>query len=160
MVCYTDSFTATLLLIYATCICPHLEYAHQLWDPFASKGGQSLEAVQKFPCKVCLKIWDLTTSPCYNYSTSPHCQFVVTISNLPPCTILLMAILQAYLCKITLCTTIVIQLTLIYARTNYMYYSFVPNVVYTWNNLIKSSPCISTSKSSLLYCFYQAHVLY
>ena len=48
-----------------------------------------------------------------------------------------------------------------YARTNYLYYSFVPNVVHAWNNLpyfIKTSPCISTFKSSLLYHFYQAHV--
>ena len=47
-----------------------------------------------------------------------------------------------------------------YARTNYLYYSFVPNVVHAWNNLpyfIKTSPCISTFKSSLLYHFYQAH---
>ena len=47
-----------------------------------------------------------------------------------------------------------------YARTNYLYYSFVPNVVHAWNNLpyfIKTSSCISTFKSSLLYHFYQAH---
>ena len=49
----------TLLLIYRTCIKPHLEYACQLWDPFLNKGMQSLEAVQKFACKVCLKQWDL-----------------------------------------------------------------------------------------------------
>ena len=60
MVCsWADS--NTLLLIYQTCIRPHLEYMYacQLWDPFLNKGMQSLEAVQKFACKVCLKRWDL-----------------------------------------------------------------------------------------------------
>ena len=37
----------------------HLEYACLLWDPFLNKSMQSLEAVQRFACKVCLKQWDL-----------------------------------------------------------------------------------------------------
>ena len=49
----------TLLLIYRTCIKPHLEYACQLWGPFLNKGMQSLEPVQKFACKVRLKQWDM-----------------------------------------------------------------------------------------------------
>ncbi len=56
---YSWADTNTLLLIYTTCIHPHLEYSCQLWDPFTSKGRQSLEAVQKCACKVCLKMWDL-----------------------------------------------------------------------------------------------------
>ena len=56
---YSWADSNTLLLIYHTCIRPHLEYACQLWDPFLNKGMQSLEAVQKFACKVCLKQWDL-----------------------------------------------------------------------------------------------------
>jgi len=86
---YSWADTSTLLLIYTMCIHPHLQYTCQLWDHFASKGGQSLEAMQKHTCKVFLKCGIWTTSPCYNCSTSPHCQFVVTISKLPPCTILL-----------------------------------------------------------------------
>ena len=56
---YSWADSNTLLLIYQTCIRPHLEYACQPWDPFLNKGMQSLEAVQKFACKVCLKQWDL-----------------------------------------------------------------------------------------------------
>ena len=56
---YSWADSNTLLLIYQTCIKPHLEYACQLWDPFLNKGMQSLETVQKFACKVCLKQWDL-----------------------------------------------------------------------------------------------------
>ena len=56
---YNWADSNTLLLIYLTCIWPHLEYACQLWDPFTNKCIQSLEAVQKFACKFCLKQWDL-----------------------------------------------------------------------------------------------------
>jgi len=56
---YSWADTNTLLAIYCTCIRPHLEYAWQLWDPFTNKGLQSLEAIQKLACKVCLKQWDL-----------------------------------------------------------------------------------------------------
>ena len=63
----------TLLLIYRTCIRPHLEYACQLWDPFLNKGMQSLKAVQKFACKVCLSNGTWTMTVCCNYSTSPVC---------------------------------------------------------------------------------------
>ena len=51
--------TNTLRCLYLTCIRPHLEYACQLWDPYTSQGIQSLESIQKFACRVCLKQWDL-----------------------------------------------------------------------------------------------------
>ena len=47
---YAWADTSTMLRIYVTCICPHLEYACQLWDPYTTK---------KFACKVCLKQWDM-----------------------------------------------------------------------------------------------------
>ena len=174
-VCSTDNFIAgltliinTLLLFYTTCIRPHLEYACQLWDPYTSKNWLSLEAVQKFACKVCLKMWDL------DYNT------MLQLLNLPP-----LSVRREYL-KLTAMYNILngysyypsgifvqsnnhyyssqstnVNFVRPYARTNYLYYSFVPNVVHAWNNLpyfIKTSPCISTFKSSLLYHFYQAHV--
>ena len=69
---YSWADTNTLLLFYTTCIRPHLEYACQLWDPYTSKNWLSLEAVQKFACKVCLKMWDL------DYNT------MLQLLNLPP----------------------------------------------------------------------------
>ena len=69
---YSWADTNTLLLFYTTCIRPHLEYACQLWDPYTSKSWLSLEAVQKFACKVCLKMWDLD----YNN--------MLQLLNLPP----------------------------------------------------------------------------
>ena len=133
-----------------------------------SKSWLSLEAVQKFACKVCLKMWDL------DYNT------MLQLLNLPP-----LSVRREYL-KLTAMYNILngysyypsgifvqsnnryyssqstnVNFVRPYARTNYLYYSFVPNVVHAWNNLpyfIKTSPCISTFKSSLLYHFYQAHV--
>ena len=165
---YSWADTNTLLLFYTTCIRPHLEYACQLWDPYTSKNWLSLEAVQKFACKVCLKMWDL------DYNT------MLQLLNLPP-----LSVRREYL-KLTAMYNILngysyypsgifvqsnnhyyssqstnVNFVRPYARTNYLYYSFVPNVVHAWNNLpyfIKTSPCISTFKSSLLYHFYQAHV--
>ena len=42
------------------CVCGYdsLAYSSRR-DPFLNKGMQSLEAVQKFACKVCLKQWEL-----------------------------------------------------------------------------------------------------
>ena len=43
-----------------------------------------------------------------------------------------------------------------FAHTNYMYHSFVPSVISTWNNLpdsVKLCSCISSFKRSLLYHF-------
>ena len=56
---YSWADTPILLLIYLTCIRPHLEYACQLWDPSTNKNRHLLEDVQKFACRVCLKRWDL-----------------------------------------------------------------------------------------------------
>ena len=56
---YSWADTPILLLIYLTCIRPHLEYACQLWDPSMNKNRHLLEDVQKFACRVCLKRWDL-----------------------------------------------------------------------------------------------------
>jgi len=56
---YSWADTPILLLLYLTCIQPHLEYACQLWDPSMSKNRHLLEDVQKFACRDCLKRWDL-----------------------------------------------------------------------------------------------------
>ena len=123
---------------------------------------------RKNACKVCLKMWDL------DYNT------MLQLLNLSP-----LSVRREYL-KLTAMYNILngysyypsgifvqsnnryyssqstnVNFVRPYARTNYLYYSFVPNVVHAWNNLpyfIKTSPCISTFKNSLLYHFYQAHV--
>ncbi len=43
---------------YISLVRPHLEYGCVVWDPYTSKGKQSLEKVQKFACKMASKRWD------------------------------------------------------------------------------------------------------
>jgi len=88
MLLYSWADTSTLFLIYTTCIHPHLQYTCQLWDHFASKGGQSLEAVQECICKVCLKMWDLDYNTMLQLLNLPqlsvHCDYrkVITVYNI------------------------------------------------------------------------------
>ena len=56
---WADTNTLRMRCLYLTCIRPHLEYACQLWDPYTTEGIHSLESVQKFSCRVCLKQWNL-----------------------------------------------------------------------------------------------------
>ena len=46
--------------LYIAIVRPHLEYASQVWDPHLLKDQQTLENIQKFACRVCLKQWDLS----------------------------------------------------------------------------------------------------
>ena len=48
----------TLLHLYESMVCPHLEYASQVWDPYLQKDIKLLEGVQKFALRVCSKIYD------------------------------------------------------------------------------------------------------
>ena len=57
---YSWADTLALRTVYLTCIRPHLEYAAQLWDPCNKKDIEALESVQKFACKACLMIWDMS----------------------------------------------------------------------------------------------------
>ena len=164
---YSWADSKTLLLIYRTCIRPHLEYACQLWDPFLNKGTQSLEAVQKFACKVCLKQWDLDYDSMLQLLNLPRLSVrrkylkLTTMYNIVsglmhfPSSIFVQSNLPYYLN----CTS-TFNFTRPFAHTNYMYHSFVPSVISSWNNLpdsVKLCSCISTFKRSLLYHF-EAHV--
>jgi len=159
---YSWADTPILLLIYLTCIRPHLEYACQLWDPSTNKNRHLLEDVQKFACRVCLKRWDL------DYDS------MLQLLSIPPLTI------RCEYLKLTTMYNIIhghshfpsglfahsnfpyssnrsLNFTRPFAHTNYLYHSFVPSVIGLWNNLppsLKAMPSISTFKRSLLYHFY------
>ena len=45
--------------MYKTLVRPHLEYATPVWDPHLLKDINSVENVQKYGLKMCLKRWDL-----------------------------------------------------------------------------------------------------
>ena len=160
---YTWTDTPVLRCLYLTCIRPHLEYACQLWDPFTQNGINTLESVQKFACKVCLKRWDL------DYDS------MLAQLNIPKLTTRRKYLKLTTMYNITRgnyyfpsgffvqnCNSSNHQVTRYvrpHARTNYMSSSFVPSVIASWNNLranIISSSSVSSFKRSLLYHF-EAH---
>ena len=128
--------------------------------PF-NKGMQSLKAVHKFACKVCHKQWDLDydsmlellnlplLSVCRKYLKLTTIYNIVSGHMYFPSSIFLQSNLPyQFICTSTL------NFIRPFAHTNYMYYSFVPSVVSSWNNLpdsVKLCSCISCFKRSLLY---------
>ena len=91
-----------------------MEYACQLWDPFLNKGMQSLEAVQKFACEVCLKQWDLDYDSMLQLLNLPRLS--VHRKYLKLSTILLVVIwtsLLVSLYKVIYHTTLIVQVRLI-----------------------------------------------
>ena len=49
----------TLFQLYKTFIRSNLEYCSIVWDPYLVKDTQTLEKVQRFGLRMCLKKWDL-----------------------------------------------------------------------------------------------------
>ena len=72
--------------MYKTLVCPHLEYAAPVWDPHLLKDIESVENVQKYGLKMCLKRWDL------GYQELLHLTQIPTLENrrvyLKLCTVL------------------------------------------------------------------------
>ena len=56
---YHDSHTDTLLHLYKMLVCPLLEYATCVWDPYLRKNINNIEKVQAFALKICLKEWHI-----------------------------------------------------------------------------------------------------
>ena len=154
---YTWADTSTLLRIYLTCIRPHLEYACQLWDPYTDKGTQALESVQKFACKVCLKRWDMDYESMLQQleltSLSQRRNFLklTTMYNIINGTLYFPTgyFVQNYFPYSSSHGTL--NYIRPFARTNYLYSSFVPSVISLWNNLPDS---VKTSSISV----FKAHI--
>ena len=163
---YSWADTSTLLLIYLTCIRPHLEYACQLWAPFTCKGIQSLEAVQKFACKVCLKRWNLDYNSMLQLLNLPSLSVRREFLKLTTMYNIIDGFLQFpsgifVQSNFPYCCNHSTNFIRPFARTNYLYHSFVPSVISMWNNLpnyVKTCTFISSFKSSLLYFLSEAHV--
>ena len=154
---WTD--TNTLRCLCLTCVRPHLEYASQLWDPYTSKGIQSLESVQKFACKVCLKQWNL------DYDS------MLQLLNIPPLSarrnFLKLTTMYKIIGNFYLPPGVYVQHNFPYstnqhtnfsrpfARTQYMFSSFVPSVITLWNalpNSVKHAPSVSIFKVFYILC--------
>ena len=55
---YRDTSPAALLKLYLSYIRPHLEYSAIVWNPYLKQDIDTIENVQKFALRVCLKSWD------------------------------------------------------------------------------------------------------
>ena len=44
--------------MYISLVCPHLEYASQVWNTYKTGEINSLESVQKFALRMCTKQWN------------------------------------------------------------------------------------------------------
>jgi len=123
-----------MLRIYVTCIRPHLEYACQLWDPYTTKGIQSLESVQKFACKVCLKQWDMNyESMLEQLDLTPLSQRRKLLKLITEYNIVngIVYFPNGYFVQrpFPYSSNHVFNYTRSFARTNYLFLSFVPSVV-------------------------------
>ena len=118
--------------------------------------------MQKSECKVCLKRWYLDydsmlqlldlqlLSACRQYLKLTTTYNITTGNSYFPPDIFIPSNFP-YSCNHHLA-----NYTRPFARSKYMYVSFIPSVISTWNSLpynIKTSPTISTFKRSLLYHF-------
>ena len=55
---YGHASSSTLLQLYLTFVRPHLEYAVPVWDPHQQGLSYSLERVQKFALRMCMRDWN------------------------------------------------------------------------------------------------------
>ena len=121
------------------------------------KGTQALESVQKFACKVCLKRWDMdyesTLQQLELTSLSQRHNFLklTTMYNIINGTLYFPTgyFVQNYFPYSSSHGTL--NYIRPFARTNYLYSSFVPSVISLWNNLPDS---VKTSSISV----FKAHI--
>ena len=71
----TNVSSERLIEMYKYLVRPHLEYAAPVWDPHLLKDIKSVENVQKYGLKMCLKRWDL------GYQELLHLAQIPTLEN-------------------------------------------------------------------------------
>ena len=71
----TNVSSERLIEMYKYLVRPHLEYAAPVWDPHLLKDIKSVENVQKYGLKMCLKKWDL------GYQELLHLAQIPTLEN-------------------------------------------------------------------------------
>ena len=123
--------------MYKTLVRPHLEYAAPVWDPHLLKDINSVENVQKYGLKMCLKSWDL------GYQELLHLTQIPTLENrriyLKLCTLFkIIHGLFPFTPDVFQPSRHDYNLPLLYqpyARTNAFQSSFVPSTISIWNHL-------------------------
>ena len=66
---YGHTSSSTLLQLYLTFVQAHLEYAAPVWDPHQQGLTDSLERVQKFSLRMCMRDWNATLLQSSNLPT-------------------------------------------------------------------------------------------
>ena len=79
---YENATSPTLVKLYCSFIRPHLEYAAIVWNPLLKGDIDSLENVQKFALRVCLKSWNSTYEELLMTTKLPSLQDRRTIASL------------------------------------------------------------------------------
>ena len=153
---YDNVDPATLKQLYISLVCPHLEYASQVWDPYLNGDIDRLEAVQKFALKLISRQWDLGYEELLSITDVPKlgerrlqlklaqvfknvhglCYFPEDVFITQPSHSSRLARSDILLCP--------------FARTNYYFHSSVPSSIRAWNSLSEDQVRMQISKSFAL----------
>ena len=150
---------ATLLQLYKSFIRPHLEYCSIVWSPYLLGDIESLEKVQRFALRVCLKNWTCDRDHLYTQSGVPAlaerrsrarlCHMYKIVNSL---TIMPESPLELRVIHYNNRFSHPLQLRNIFARSNQFQNSFFPGTIPLWNSLPHitiSSPTLPTFISHL-----------
>lgn len=144
------------LCIHIYIVSPHLEHAAPALNPYLIKDVNSLESVQRFALKVCLKsgIHHIT-----NCSTNLVCQISVPVRNTWVFVTYKLIVYNYILPLVPHSSQYVLQNTHSYvpfnSHTNCFYYSFFPHVMSLWNTL----PSACYYFCTIHFCLYELHSL-
>ena len=151
--------SATLLKLYKSFIRPHLEYCSVVWSPYLLGDIESLEKVQRFALRVCLKNWTCDRDHLYTQSgvlalaerrsRARLYHMYKIVNNL---TIMPESPLELRVIHYSNRSSHPLQFRNIFARSNQFQNSFFPGTIPLWNSLphsTVSSPTLSSYISRL-----------
>ena len=153
--------STTLLQLYKSFIRPHLEYCSIVWNPHLLGDIESLEKVQRFALRVCLKNWSCDRDHLYTQSGIPalaarrsHARLchLYKIINRGKLTFFPESPLEQRVIHYSSRFSHPLQLSNIFSRTSQFQSSFFSGTISLWNSLphsTVSSPTLPTFISRL-----------
>ena len=155
----------TLRKLYISYVRPHLEYAASLWDPHIQSDISRIESVQRFACRICMKWKHASYEDMLIELELPSLRSRRNYLKL--CTFLKLCTgyyVYPNLCLSTTRSTSTrssnFSLSIPLCRANYYLYSFFPNSMKLWNNLLKCFRSISFDSSFSLFKHYLLQWMY
>ena len=120
----TNVSSERLIEMYKYLVRPHLEYAAPVWDPHLLKDIKSVENVQKYGLKMCLKRWDL------GYQELLHLAQIPTLENrriyLKLCTLFKIIMVSSLSHPMYLCRNLV-DITIIFHFCINLFHTLTPS---------------------------------